>query len=88
MKKTDVKITRFETECFWIDIVETETDFEAWLQSKEIGISKLMYGIPKHQTIGNDILDVDFDFFCAMIEADKEDYIYEYYRTEYNGWED
>lgn len=89
MKKVEnVQITRFETECFFIDIVEDEANFEAWLQEKQYGISSLMYGVPKHQVVRNETIDVDFDFFCEMIESDLDDYIYEYYAEYYNGWRD
>lgn len=88
MKKTNTQITRFETECFYIDIVETDSEFEAWLQEKHYGEATVMYGVPKHQKIGGENIDTDFELFCAMIESDLDDYIYEYYRKYANGWED
>lgn len=70
MKKTDIKITRFEDGDFWVDIVENVNDFEAWLTRKDCGVADLMFGAPKQQ------IDRvwDFDRFCELVEGNLEEY--------------
>ena len=81
----NVKITRYETECFWIDIIETEDMFEAWLTGKDYGVSNLMFGCPKEQSNGHNI---SADGFMELVENNLDDYIYSYYREYDNGWGD
>ena len=76
MKLTDTKITRYETECFFIDIVDDGKWFEAWLTEKESGISNLMFGMPNEQPTEM----IDFDRFLEIVEDNLDDYIYDYYR--------
>lgn len=71
MKKTNQKITRFEDGDFYIDIVESESDFEAWITKKEYGLSALMFGVPRKQD-GAD--DVSFASFCELIESNLDDH--------------
>ena len=76
MKKMDnVSITRFETECFYIDIIDNGDKFEAWLTYKTDGVSNLMFGMYKDN-------EIDFDLFCEIVEANLDEYRYEYYRSE------
>ena len=80
MKKVDnINITRLETECFYIDIVENKDShlFEAWLQGKDYGVSTLMFGYYAK----------DFDGFCEIVEENLSDYIYDYYREYCDGQE-
>lgn len=71
MKKTNQKITRFEDGDFYIDIVESESDFEAWITEKEYGLSALMFGVPRKQA---DADDVSFTSFCELIESNLDDH--------------
>ena len=79
MKKlNNAKITRYEEGNFWIDIVESESEFEAWLQERHCGVSSLMFGFPKEQFTDGEKLVVDNDFFCELVEANLDEYIEDY----------
>ena len=77
MKKSSVKVTRYTSGKFYVDIVEGRKTWEAWLQHNRYGVSKLMFGIPK--------CDADYDLFLMIVEANlpeyksayKFDYLYE-----------
>lgn len=86
MKKVDniVKITRFEEWKFWIDIIETEDEFEAWITQKNYSISQFMFGTFKKQDNGH---DVNFDDFVEMVEANLDDDII-YYLEEQKKWDE
>ena len=71
MDKTDIKITRYEQDGFWIDIVENTEDFEAWLTAKNYGISQLMFGVPKKQPTWGDI---QHDIFLELVENNFDEY--------------
>lgn len=49
--KSNVFTETFDTEYegFLIDIVETDTDFEAWIYQKQNGVKMFMFGIPQEQ---------------------------------------
>jgi hypothetical protein len=85
---TNVSIKRFETENFFIDIVEDEATFEAWLQEKHEGVASLMFGTPKEQYIKGKVFRTDLDLFCKVVEEDLDDYIYDYYRKYFDGCDD
>lgn len=82
MKITAYKITRYETESFFIDIVDDGNSFEAWLTEKGVGVSNLMFGIPKKQPTET----IDFCRFLEIVEDNLDDYIYDYYRREYTNF--
>lgn len=85
IKKQDgVSVTRYETECFYVDIIETVSEFEAWLTEKHCGVSDLMFGCPKEQSHGT----LSLEHFLHMVEENLDDYIYEYYADHDNGWRD
>ncbi len=75
MEKTDIKITRFEDADFWVDVIDAGDNWEAWITHKAYGISSLMFGYPKKQPDCN----VDFDFFCEIVEVNLEEYEDNYY---------
>lgn len=50
MKKSTDKITRYIVGEYYVDFVEKDDMWEAWLQHKSYGISELMFGLPKEQT--------------------------------------
>lgn len=85
MKKTNHKITRYDHKNFYIDIVETKTDFEYWLTEKGYGISTFVYGFPKKQPYTGET--ETFNSFLDTIKATITDDIY-YYLLEKNKWED
>lgn len=83
MKKSDDKITRFEQDGFYIDIVETEDAyakavgrryFEAWLQHKNFGMSTLMFGSATD----------DFEYFLDLVDKNLNIYIENYYHEVIN----
>ena len=75
MKRTNAKITRFESGNWYIDIVETKDEFNAWLTRKGYGVSSHMFGSPKTQH-PNDrpALTVSFDDFCDLVEGNLREY--------------
>lgn len=82
MELTDTQITRYETGCFFIDIVDDGKTFEAWLTEKGTGASTLMFGLPKEQPTER----IDFDCFLEIVEGNLDEYRYEYYRREYTNF--
>lgn len=73
MERTNINIIRFEHENFWVDIVELEDCYEAWLQHKDYGISDMMFGLSK---------ETGLDYFLEIVEVNldeyEEDYMAEY----------
>ena len=51
MVKANVFTENFDTEYagFLVDIVETDTDFEAWIYQKQNGVKMFMFGMPQEQ---------------------------------------
>lgn len=72
MKRTDIKITRYKDGEFYIDIVELESTYEAWLSHNSYGISDLMFGVPKTQQSLHE--------FVELVEINLVDYE-RYYMT-------
>lgn len=68
---------------FFVEVIETEDMFEAWIRASELGIASLMFGAPKKQTYTD---DVDYDGFVEMVENNFEDYADDYIMT--YVWED
>lgn len=64
--------------CYYIDILDNGTDFEAWITREDYGVSSVMFGMPKQQ--GEDILN--FDDFRKLVEANLEEYV-EGYEEDY-----
>ena len=65
MKKSSVKITRYTSGQFCVDIVEGRKMWEAWLTHNCFGVSELMFGIPK--------ADADHDLFLEIVKANLPD---------------
>ena len=51
---TDIKITRYESGDFWVDIIDKPDVYEAWLSHKKMGVSDMMFGECKHQPVTED----------------------------------
>lgn len=66
MKKSSVKITRYISGKFYVDIVEKADSYEAWIGHNDIGAADLMFGISKDQT--------NHDEFLYIVEANLPDY--------------
>lgn len=66
MTSTDTKITRYTDGDYLIDIVEKDTEFEAWLQHKDFGVSMLMFGVRKGCLQG---VHLTPDIVAAMVEC-------------------
>ena len=76
MFKTIIKTTRYcdcsyDTEV-WIDIIEFDDMFEAWLTVKEYGISELMFGAPKEQ---KNFGVLTHENFVAMVQENLCEYV-------------
>lgn len=69
MNKTNVKITRYESNDLWVDVIETEDNFEAWTTLKDYGVSNLLFGMPKYQPVNE---DVDYDSFVEIVAANLD----------------
>ena len=67
MDKTDIKITRYEKDGFWIDIVDKTEDWEAWFTAKEYGVSDLIFGWPKNQSSS-------YEEFLGAVDANFDEY--------------
>lgn len=76
MKKTDTKITRYESGDFWIDIVEDAETIEAWICRKNLSTYMFMFGCECD----------DPEFFIAMVEDNLDEYK-DYYDLE-EGYEE
>jgi hypothetical protein len=70
MVKTNINVTRYidygDGYGRWIDIIEFDDEFEAWITCIQDGISDLMFGAPKEQSNGE---VMDYDGFVEMVEA-------------------
>lgn len=66
MTVTDTRITRYEDGDFYVDIVESRIDFEAWLCRKDYGVAEMLIACPKEQPNG---IDVDYFAFVSMVES-------------------
>lgn len=98
MKKTNQKITRYEHGDYYIDIVENEDSFEAWITGKKYGTSELMYGSLKKQPrcIYGDTTrpiflemvenSLHFDNYIEDYEQDMEDMEEMYNRKFFGSW--
>lgn len=71
MNKTNIKITRYEYKNFWIDIVDKEDTYEAWIQHKLYGIADEMFGVLKEQTKTEEEM-------IELINANLFNYIHDY----------
>ena len=67
MKKTNIKIVRYEYGSFWIDVVELDEYYEGWLTHKRYGISEMMFGVLKEYG--------DLNYALSLFEANVDDYI-------------
>ena len=79
LKRTNTKIIRFEYDDFWVDVVEHEDYYEAWLTKKGYGISDMMFGELKEYG--------DLNHALSLFEANIEEYI-EGYIDEYVDFDD
>lgn len=66
MERTDTKIIRFKHGDFFVDIVELDDMYEAWLRHKNYGISDMMFGDPKEYG--------DLNWFLDLVEANLDEY--------------
>lgn len=67
-----INITRLDYGLFYVDIVESEDEYEAWLLKKDYGVSSLMFGCPKHQECDNS--DWSFErFVYELVEPNLLD---------------
>ena len=65
MVKTDIKITRYEFDGVWIDIVDLGDSFEAWLQEKDYAYARFLFGLPKEQKMGY----IDYEQFVEIVHS-------------------
>lgn len=78
MKKTKDKITRYIDGDFIIEIVESETEFDAWIGHRNYGVFIEMFGVPKKQ-LENTFTYAEFrDMVAADLDRHKSIYREEY----------
>lgn len=65
MTKTNIQITRFKDGHYWVDIIDTGENYEAWLARKDMGTAQHMFSVPK---IKGDGRTVSYDEFCEMVK--------------------
>lgn len=81
MEKKNFKIETFEFESWIVDIVTTDTNYEAWIYRSEYGVKMLMFGMPKEQQ--------SYDEFIDIVEGNLETneyqsmYLYDYCSDEF-----
>ena len=73
MEKTNTKITRFKSGKYYIDIVENESGFEAWISTNEDCVSMMLFGVPKKQSSFPGYIETT-DSFCKLIKSDIASY--------------
>ena len=81
MEKTTIKTTTYVCDPeffngFRIDIVETETKFEAWLYHTCYSVKSEMFGYSKKQHEGCD--DITEEYFMEVVKNAYMDYIRDY----------
>lgn len=81
-------ITRFIDGEWYIDIVETKSKFEAWIQHKNYGVSDLMFSVPKKQKIGRKIYKTDFEDFYELVNSQDISYMRAYIKAHMEDAED
>lgn len=69
MEKTNIKIVRYEYGSFWIDVVEQNGEYEAWLTHKDYGVSDLMFGLNK---------EIGMKHFLSVVESIVDKFIKSY----------
>lgn len=67
--RTDRYHYRYNGTSYWITVIETATEFEAWIQKSDEGIAALMFGIPKHQANGE---TMTYDGFIELIDGNLD----------------
>lgn len=77
MKDTNIEITRFKHNCYYIDIVEMDDEFEAWICEKGYGVSLFALGVPKYQPSFQDS-GLTFAQFYELVEEKLEEFIDDY----------
>ena len=75
MRKTNIKITRYEERGYFVDIQEYDDGFEAWITKVGFGASMFMYGCDKDQGDG---FILTHDGFKSNVEANLDEYIEAY----------
>ncbi len=83
MKKTNIKTTAFECKGgFMCDVVETDTEFQAWLYHKSYGTKELMFGVASDgsgmRADGVPVGPTNIDEFVSLIEFNIDEYIEDY----------
>lgn len=64
---------------FIVEVMETETEYEAWIRLQSYGVSMLMFGSPKVQPAFG---EVSYDDFISLVESNIQEYA-ELYIDEY-----
>ena len=71
MKETNTKITRYENNGFYFDIVNDGKTIEAWIQKRPFGIAQFIIGLQLKNTTESEFLE----FIKNNAEYYKRDYM-------------
>ena len=78
-KATNQKITRYEYESeyglYYVDIIETETQFDAWITGCRSGLSSFAFGELKQNTYFGQPVTITRKEFMEMVEENIDEYI-------------
>lgn len=66
MKKTNIKITRYDHGQHFVDIIQDGGICEAWIVKKDCGVSRMMFGA-----------EAQPDDFLKIVEANLDEYVKE-----------
>lgn len=51
---------------FYVDIVETDTEIEAWIFHKSYGIKKLMFGATSNESCIKNLTEADLSIYKSL----------------------
>jgi len=90
LMKSFEKVTRFEvydTEEYYVDIIEKYDSFEAWITGKNYGVSALMFGSAKQNYFHDCPYEVTKKEFIKTVESNLRYEIAAYYDEYYADYE-
>jgi len=90
LTKSTEKVSRYEVDDFYVDIIDKDDSYEAWLVGKRYGISSMMFGTAKkNQFHGVEYTETKRNFLKTVesnLDFEIAAYFDEYY-VEYEGEE-
>ena len=79
LKKANQNVTRYEYESayglYYVDIIETETEFDAWITGERHGLSTFAFGEMKQNTYFGQPVTMTRKEFMKLVEENIDEYI-------------